>query len=437
MSEGANVRRAAAKSLADIEKHGKYVNLEVASSLGKSSFSDADKRLYANLVYGVVERIPTLDYVISSLSSRSAEKIDTDTLTCLRLGLYQLIFTDKIPDHAAVSETVEACPRRSRGFVNAILREFIRGGKKYDLPDPDDTVKYFSVKYSCPEAMCAFLVDKLGWKTAEGLLSASVSPKRATVRVNTLVTDADTLLKEVFKDGKKSDIADDMIEVDSLSDADMTDCRWFVQDAASRIAVSVLAPKAGETVVDTCSAPGGKSFSAAIDMGNEGKIYSYDLHENKINLIKSGRDRLGIDIIEASCRDAASPDEKLVGRADRVICDAPCSGLGVMSKKPDIKYKEVREIARLPAVQLRVLLGAAEYVKRGGTLVYSTCTVNPDENEGVVREFLRRNESFSLVPFSVGDVSSDDGMMTLFPHLHGTDGFFIAKMVKKTEDGRE
>ena len=423
-----SVRSAARDSLVAFAKHGKYTNLEVASTLSKESFPDADRKLYTNLVYGVAERIPTLDFIAKSLSVRKLEDVDIETLTCIRFGLYQILFTDRIPDHAAVAETVAVSPKRSKGFVNALLREFIRRDKKFDIPYSDDSAEYISVKYSCPVPMCAFLIGKLGTEGAKSLLSSTFEKKSATVRVNTLRATADGVIKDVFPDGKISPYTGDVIEVPSLFGADMSDGRWFVQDTASRLAVSVLSPKRGETVIDVCSAPGGKSFSAAIDMHNEGKIYSFDLHENKINLIKSGAERLGISIIEASCRDAATPDESLVGTADRVICDAPCSGLGVIAKKPDIKYKDPSEIERLPEVQLRVLKGAARYVKRGGTLVYSTCTVNPDENGKVVKRFLESDPDFETEPFEIGKISAPDGMITLLPSEHNTDGFFICKM---------
>ena len=330
-----SARRAAFESLKAFAKHGKYTNLEVAASLSRYSFSDEDKRLYTALVYGVAERIPTLDYIIGGLSSREFDRIDPDAVTCLRLGLYQIVYMDRVPDHAAVSETVSLVTPRSRGFVNALLREFLRRGKKYELPPEDDTENYFSVKYSCPAAMCAFLISKLGKDGAEGLLAASVSKRDVAVRVNTLVCSPEELIEKVFPDGKVDPTSDGMIDVPSLHGADMTDGRWFVQDVSSRLAVSALAPEPGETVVDTCAAPDGKSFSAAIDMKNEGSVISFDLHENKIGLIKKGAERHGISIIKALAHDASSPVEELKGKADRVLCDAPCSGLGVMSKKPE------------------------------------------------------------------------------------------------------
>lgn len=436
MNRTADPREAAKRSLVALAKDGKYTNLEVASRIEKSGFSDADRRLYTNLVYGVAEKTLTLDYVAASLSSRPLDKLDAETLVCVRLGLYQLIYTDRIPDHAAVSETVSVAHAKSKGFVNAVLREFLRRGKRIEYPPEEDRIKYLSVKYSYPEKMCRFILDKLGDEDGVKVLSAA-GDRRASVRVNTLVTDAASLIRDVFPDGEENTASPDVIDVPSLSGADMTDKRWFVQDAASRLAVSALAPEPGETVVDCCAAPGGKSFSAAIDMKNEGKIYSFDIHENKINLIKRGAERLGITIIDAACRDAGDPAPDLQGRADRVICDAPCSGLGVIAKKPDVKYKDPADFGRLPAVQLRALLGAATYVKEGGVLVYSTCTVNPDENGGVVKRFLSEHPEFSLEPFEAGAFRSD-GMLTLLPGERNTDGFFICKMVKSPseQDGK-
>lgn len=434
MAESANynVRAAAFRSLTACAKHGKYPNLEVASSLSKANFSDADRRLYTEIVYGVTERIVTLDYIVATLSSRDISKIDPETLMCIRMGLYQLLYLDKIPDHAAVSETVSLAKRSSKGFVNAVLREFIRRDKKFSLPSKETgACEYLSVKYSCPEEMCRFLVSKLGGETAEKVLESTFSRRGVTLRVNTLVCTPEELIKTEFPTGRISTLADDIIEVSGIDFKKDSGGKFFVQDVSSRLAVTALDPRPGETVIDTCAAPGGKTFSAAIDMENRGQVISFDLHENKISLIKKGAESLGLTCVSASCRSAAEPDENLTVKADRVICDAPCSGLGVIGKKPDIKYKSVSDIEKLPTVQKRILDGASKYVKDGGVLVYSTCTINPDENEGVVKDFLETHPEFSPCDFTFKNgLSSEAGMFTIFPHITGTDGFFISKMVK-------
>lgn len=421
-------RGAALSSLVKCSEYGKYSNLEVSSMLGKGELSDADRRLYTLLVYGVIERAITLDYIISKISSRPVEKIDRETLACIRLGLYQLKYTDRIPDHAAVSETVSLAPSKSKGFVNALLREFLRKNKNVDFPD-EESIEYISVKYSAPVELCRFFIERLGKDMTKAVLESSFSRGGVDVRVNTLVTSAQSLIAELFEEGKVSPLTDVIITVPRITIDDNLDGRWFVQDASSCLTAKALGALPGEIVVDTCAAPGGKSFSIAIDMENKGKVYSFDLHENKVSLIRKGAQRLGIDIITAESRDATNPDESLVGKADRVLCDAPCSGLGVIGKKPEIKYKSVADFERLPSVQKRILKGASSYVKKGGILVYSTCTVNPDENEKVVCDFLSENKDFELVPLGVGGCK--ESMKTFYPHIDNTDGFFAAKMQRK------
>ena len=205
----------------------------------------------------------------------------------------------------------------------------------------------------------------------------------------------------------------------------------FVQDESSRIAVEALGLKRGETVIDTCSAPGGKSFFAAGEVGREGRVYSFELHESKLSLINEGASRLSLSQISTAVRDARNPDSELFSSADAVIVDAPCSGLGVIGKKPDLRYKDLSSLAELPALQYEILESSAKYLKSGGRLVYSTCTLNPDENERIAERFLNEHPEFCREDFSVGGLSSADGMLTLYPHKHGTDGFFISKFRKK------
>jgi 16S rRNA (cytosine967-C5)-methyltransferase len=206
---------------------------------------------------------------------------------------------------------------------------------------------------------------------------------------------------------------------------------FFVQDEASQICTAALGAKAGEFVIDTCSCPGSKSFGAAIDMKNEGKVYSFDLHANKLSLVESSAKRLGIDIIETEERDGRKPNEELSGKADKVLCDVPCSGFGVLGKKPELRYKDPEASEALPDIQLAILKASALYVKVGGVLVYSTCTVLPEENEKNIERFLASRPDFELCGFEVGALCCPQGMVTLLPDEHGTDGFFVAKMTRK------
>lgn len=413
-------RSCALESLIALERDGRYSNLEVNSALVASSLEGADRGLYTRLVYGVTERRITLDYIIGKYSRIPANQLDPDVRCALRMGIYQLVWMDRIPEHAAVGESAGLVVKRSTGFVNAILRSFLRDGKKYDLPDKNaDFMEYLSVAYSVPRDLCELLYTSAG-DEIEPLLDAMNREPYISLRVNRLKI---TVEEAVAKTGGTvSGTAPDIVKVPSLDDtakAGIDEGLWFVQDEASRIASAAVGAKPGETVVDTCACPGGKSFSMAIDMKNTGTLYSFDLHKNKLSLIASGAEKLGVSIIRTGCRDAREPDESLFGKADRVLCDAPCSGLGVIAKKPDIRYKDLSAVDRLPEIQYPVLCGAAAYVKNGGTLVYSTCTINKAENEEIVEKFLAEHNEFTLI-----------NMRTFWPHRDGCDGFFCAVMTR-------
>ncbi|MBR6651087.1 MAG: hypothetical protein IKL36_06715, partial [Clostridia bacterium] len=320
-------RQAAHASLVSCLANDKFVNLEVSAILKRTNLQGADRGLYTALVYTTIERLLTIDYMISKLSSRPVDEIDEKTLCAVRLGICQLEFMDKIPPHAAVDESVELCPRKSRGFANALLRSFLR--KKPDMPKKEDgELLYLSVKYSTPVELCELFVRDYG-DEAEAILSAFLEKKDTAIRINSLRSDAAE--KAAQMGAYKSELCDDVMLVKSfdgvLDGVERGD--WFVQDEASALCAQMVGAKPGETVVDTCAAPGGKSFALALNMENKGKIYSFDLHDNKISLIKKGAEKLGISIIEAQARDARNPLEDIVGKADRVLCDAPCSGFGV------------------------------------------------------------------------------------------------------------
>ncbi len=425
-------RALAHASLLSCEANERYSNLEIDSGLRNVTLSDADKGLYTRLVYGVIERRITLDYVIDRYAKTKTPDMEPAVRMALRMGMYQLLYMDRIPSFAAVSETVDLVPRRSSGFVNAILRSFLRDNCQVQWPSEADE-DYLSVKYSFPPEICDLYVVDYGRKTAEEILaSANVEPPIG-VRVNTLrhtVEEAAALLGE---DVTISPVPG-MLTARSLTERirdGLTAGDWFIQDPASRMCTLAVGACPGEVVIDTCACPGGKSFSMGLDMEGRGTLYSFDLHENKLSLIKRVGTRLGLsELIHAAARDARVPDEALVEKADRVLCDAPCSGLGVVAKKPEIRYKDLSAVENLPAIQREILAGAARYVKPGGVLVYSTCTLRKAENEGVVTEFLAAHPDFALAPFTVGELSAE-GMLTFLPHVHGTDGFFVAKMIRK------
>ncbi len=427
-----NVRSLAAASLLRLEKDGRFSNIEIDSALEKNALSDADRALFTRLVYGVTERRITLDLIIAEYAKDGGKKIDPETRTALRLGLYQLLWADRIPDHAAVSSAVDAAPVRSRGFVNGILREFLRRGKKYTLPDRTDPAKYLSAAYSVSEDAVRVLIRSLGEeKTEEILGSVSVTPA-VTLRINDMVLDPARAAK--LLGGKRCGAAVTVPSFDGRIRRGVDEGLWFAQDLASVMCTEALGAVPGDVVADVCAAPGGKTFSTALRMKNDGVIYAFDIHENKLSLIRRGAEKMEIDIIRAEARDGRDPDPELRGKCDRVLCDAPCSGLGVMAKKPELRYKTEKEIGGLPKVQSRILAGAAEYVKPGGVLVYSTCTLNRAENEDVAEDFLVSHGDFEPFDFELPAGKSSSGMLTILPS-HGEmelDGFFIARF-KRTE----
>ena len=420
-------RTLALRSLVALERDGRYSNLEIDSALRKADLNDSDRGLYTRLVYGVTEKRITLDYIISQYSSKPVDELDPDGRTALRLGVYQLLWMDRIPDHSAVDESVGLVSRQKRGFVNGVLRSLLRGNKEYTLPNKSDYPHYLSVKYSVPKALAKMFMECTD--DVEALLEAMNKEPHIGLRVNRLMTTAYEVVE--MTGGRLSGIAPDVVIVDSLDERvkdGLARGLWFVQDEASRITSAADGATSGERIIDTCSCPGGKSFSMSIDMENKGDVRSYDLHKNKLSLVRSGAERLGITIITTEERDARKPDETYFGWADRVLCDAPCSGLGVIAKKPDIRYKDMSDIERLPEIQYGVLCGAAEYVKNGGVLVYSTCTINKAENEAVVKRFLDANPLFTLEE----NEYLPGGMRTFMPHIDGCDGFFAARMRKNT-----
>ena len=429
-------RKHALISLISCEENERYTNIELDVTIKRARFSDRERTLYTVLLYGVTERKISLDYQIYKLSNKDISKFDIPVRHLLRLGLYQMLYMNSIPDHAAISTTMELAKQYANsgaiGFINFLLREAQRRLKtengEYRLITPDrerDICGYLSITYSIPRFLCKAWVKEYGEERAESVMKAFNNPAPTVLRVNTLRTDRDTLITEIEAAGIKavpSGKTDDGIilpeggAVASLDAVNLGKC--FVQDDASRLCVKALDPREGETVFDLCACPGGKSFAAAIAMKNKGVIRSFDLHESKLSLITDGAKRLGIDIIEAKAQDSTQPIPELFESADRVLCDVPCSGFGTVAKKPDLRNKTADSIRDLPSLQLKILENGARYVKKGGVLVYSTCTVMRSENEGNVESFLALHPEFTL-----------ESSRTLLPD-EGTDGFFFARMRK-------
>lgn len=432
-----NVRKLALDTLSKCESAAQYANLALDARIKKYNISGDDRSLFTVLVYGTIEHKLTLDYYVGLLSELPEEKIDAQTRNVLRLGLYQIIYM-RTKDHAAVNETVALAPQKSRGFVNAILRNYIRRRDSLSLPDrKTEPCRYLSVKYSFPEATCEKLCEAFGEENVESLLDKMNVHAPLTLKANTLRISRDELLERLTSHGinaERTKFAPHGIKLtEGCSYTELESLfggLFFVQDEASQISTEALDASRGELVMDVCSCPGSKSFGAALSMENEGEIYAFDLSKSKLPLISSGADRLGIGIIAAQSHDGRELIPEFEGKADRVICDVPCSGFGVVAKKPDIRYKDISAAENLPRIQYDILETASRYLRVGGVMVYSTCTILPEENEENVKKFLAEHEDFELAPFSSGALDVPEGMITLLPHVHDTDGFFIAKLVK-------
>ena len=425
-------RKLSLYALEKIEKGG-YSNIIISDVLAKNSLEDKDRALFSALVKGVVERKITLDYIIESLSSFPLSKIDPDAMQVLRIGIYQLLYMDSVPKYAAVNECVALSRKRSKGFVNAILRTFIRNECRYKLPS--DPIKRISVEFSAPTSLVKRFISVFGEERAVAILKETLKKRYTDICVNTIKTDVDTFVCKLKAHGyhaEKGKLSPFCVKTDApyyFLDKCFAGC-FLAMDEASQLCGASLGVGEGDSLLDTCSAPGGKSYVASMCMNNKGSILSSDLHASKLSLIRSGAERLGISIIQTREADAREYCPEMLMAFDCVLCDVPCSGLGVIGGKPEIKYKSIDEFSSLPKIQYDILCTSSKYVRKGGTLVYSTCTVLPEENENNVKKFLSEHEDFYPVSFDVGEEKCD-GMITLTPDVHGTDGFFIAKLKRK------
>ncbi|QAT43191.1 16S rRNA (cytosine(967)-C(5))-methyltransferase RsmB [Aminipila luticellarii] len=422
-------RKTAYYALMDVETKSSYSNLALNHQiiLGKPS----SPSFVRGLVYGVLENKILLDHIIEHFITSDIDKLKTSDLVILRMGIYQLGYMNSVPEYAAVNESVvlakKFCKGRE-GFINGVLRSYIRNRHAVPMPDrSEDQIKYLSIKYSCLEWIVEMWIDQYGVETTEQILKYSQGNPGLCIRVNTLKTGKEDLMRRLTEKGfevKESQICDSALLVTKgnrlLEDSLYKSGLFSVQDESSMKTVEMMDPKPGEMVVDVCAAPGGKTLAAAERMSNRGQIIATDIYLRKLTLINKEADRLGVSIVKTWPWDATKVDSELLEKADRVLADVPCSGLGVIRRKPEIKYKKrLNEFDSLPIKQLEILKVASKYVKRGGILQYSTCTINKQENEEVIKEFLKKNKSFSIVE-----------ERQFMPHIDRTDGFYVCKMVR-------
>lgn len=457
------VRETALKALMKIETKEAYSNLVLKKLLKNSALDVRDRAFITELVYGTVTRQLTLDWIISKYSKTKLAKLSKWVLLILRMGIYQIVFLDKVPHSAACNTSVDLAKKyakASSGFVNAILRNISRNGIDLNKIDTDSKAGNMSVRYSFPKHLIEQWLSQYGEyaecgekgeygeEFTEKLLASLLERPEFSVRVNTLKITQEKAIESFGSEGieaKPGHFLEEALIINNSSDISMAQPfikgEITVQDESSMLVARILDPKAGERVLDVCAAPGGKTTHIAQLMKNEGQITAWDIYEHKVRLISENSARLGITIINALENDATQLVNSAINQYDRVLADVPCSGTGIIRRKPDIKWqRDVDNVGNLIEIQKKILYNASRYVKPGGVLVYSTCSLDDRENAQVVRAFLETEREFEPEPLLAylpellkNKNEVNNGMLRLYPHIDGTDGFFIARLKKKAK----
>ncbi len=437
-----SARQIAFDALLKVYKDSAYSNLIVDSLLKENpGLDERDKAFICNIVYGTLDRLILIDYNLGLYLTQPVKKLKPELHTVLRMGTYQLLFMDKVPSRAAVNESVNLAKVNKSNFaasmVNAVLRRVADNGLR--LPDfPENSSEYLSVKYSCPEWLISLWINAYGYENAVQLAEKALEAPPLVIRCNTTRISVDDLINKLSEENvtaEKSDLLPNALFINASVAVDeleaYKDGLFHVQDSASQICCLAVDAKPGETVFDLCSAPGGKAFTIAEMMENTGVVRAFDIYQSRVELIKKGAERLGLSNVYSYLSDASIYNENY-GLADKVLCDVPCSGLGIIRRKPEIRFKKSEDIDNLPNLQYRILCNATRYLKDGGRLIYSTCTLNPKENSDVCDRFLNEHPGFSLVNIlpSLPRFSDEEKYLTLMPHIHSTDGFFVAVFEK-------
>ena len=443
-----NPRQVAAEALCAIASEGAYNNRILHTLLRQNgAMSPKDRAFVTEIVNGTLRQIIYIDYVLDAFSSLPHEKMKPWVLAVLRSGIYQILFL-QVPDSAACNESVKLMGLRGSnhfsGFVNGVLRAVSRGKEEIKLPQ-EGTAEYLSIRYSHPLWLVKMWLAAYSYDFVEALCAADQCAPDVTIRVNTQKTtkeDLKTLLETSGVSVQDSLFCPNALHLSGTAGLAhlkaFQDGLFHVQDESAQLSALLLGVQKGERILDVCAAPGGKSFLAAEEMEDTGSIVSCDLYPHKIDLIAEGAQRLGLESIHAQLRDGTQVQENEKSAFDRVLADVPCSGFGLLRKKPDLRlHRDGTAIDQLLPIQWRILQASADCVKKGGVLVYSTCTLCKKENEGMIRRFLSQREDFipedltALLPSGISCDTAKDGFVTLYPHIHGTDGFFIARLRRK------
>ncbi|MCT8976878.1 16S rRNA (cytosine(967)-C(5))-methyltransferase RsmB [Clostridium sp. CX1] len=438
-----NARKTAVKVLGEVFNKNAYSNIVLGRELNKSDLNDKDKGLVTEIVYGTIKYKYTIDTILNYFIKSNLEKLEIDVLNILRISIYQMLYLDKIPEFAVVNEAVELTKIKSpkaAKLVNGVLRNYLRN-KDIDYHNKNSKLEELSFKYSFPKWMVKLFLESYGIEEVQKILSGLNMVPAVTVRINALRTDYEEAWKKLadngydIEEGKVCPEAIQIIKGRNIEDNPLfKDGLITVQDESAMMVAPSMDLEENMIVLDLCSAPGGKACHAAEIMNNTGKILAFDIHENKLSLIRDNAERLGIKNISCAVLDAAKYSSKYKDGADRVLIDVPCSGMGIIRKKPEIKWtKDKEDIRGLVKIQRDIMLNAAKYVKEGGKLIYSTCTLNKEENEENIRWFLKKCPDFKVEPLYFGNLDNliyhKEGVVTILPDKN-MDGFFIAKMIK-------
>ena len=437
-------RRVALETLLDVSRSDAYASLALDKRLAQANLPRRDRAFVTQLVYGTLENRITLDWRIDQFLEGEKE-IEQTVREILRMGAYQLFYLDRVPDMAAVDESVSLTRAMGlealTGLVNGVLRNMIRGKNDVVWPKPqDDAVKYLSIMFSAPEALCEMLVKAYGEHDAMEILRYRPKDRTVTVRVNYLRCD-DARLRSLFADDELDFEPSALEGVYKVHGAgDMTRMRAFqnglftIQGESSVLAARMVGAKPGQTVLDACAAPGGKTAVLSEMMNDTGRVYAWDTHAHRVELIRGTVNRLKLENVRPAVKDASVPREDMTMTLDAALIDAPCSGTGVMTEKPDVKYRVTAEgVQSLCFTQAAILDAVAPMVKVGGTLVYSTCSILPQENEEQIKLFLARHPEYEVLrmgaelPEKLAAHEGEYGLQ-MFAHRDGTDGFYVCRL---------
>ena len=433
-----NSRQAALTALERCGKDGAWAGAALDGVIKKESLDRREASLATALALGVLQNRSYFDFLISRYCTIPLDRLERKVLDILRLGVCQLVSLDRIPPRAAVNETVALCAAagvpRAGSLVNAVLRRISENVEKLPQVPGEGTSEFLATRYSHPLWLAERFVAEKGYAFTEALFAADNKAAPLDIQVNTLRTTRGEYAQLLEERGIPYELPSFPDSCVSLSGGSVTELPgyeeglFYIQDRAARTAVDIAGLESGLRVLDACASPGGKSFAAAMAMRGRGEILACDIHEKKLALIAATADRLGLGLIKTACRDARAFVPDCESAFDAVIADVPCSGLGVIRKKPEIRDKEAEKLCDLPLIQRDILENLARFVRPGGTLLYCTCTILHEENEAVIEAFLSGHAAYSPCEFAIGERRSEMGCYTFYPHIDGTDGFFVAKM---------